>query len=64
MPLTAHKLEAADLLDHGTFALRRELDQLQHRSQRLVAEQPAGDARPQWVVRRDQRAGVTVAPRR
>ena len=62
MSLTARRLDAADLLEQGTYTLRRALDRLPRRPARFVAEQLAGHAQPR------QRAGrpddVAVAPGR
>jgi hypothetical protein len=45
MPQTAHRLDAADLLELGTYSLRRALDSLLDRSQQLAADQE-----PAWSV--------------
>jgi len=45
MPRTAHRLDAADLLELGTYSLRRALDSLLDRS-----PQPAADHEPAWSV--------------
>jgi hypothetical protein len=44
MPQTAHRPDAADLLEHGTYSLRRALDSIAHPPGRLVAVQLAGHA--------------------
>ena len=52
MSLTAHRLDAADLLEHGTYTLRRALDRFPRRPARLVDEQLAGRAQPREQVGR------------
>ena len=78
MPQTAHTVSAADLLVHGTYALRRALDRSTHpppgpdepagqavRPERLVARQlPGHDPRPGQVGRRDRRDAAALANRR
>jgi hypothetical protein len=44
MPPIAHQPDAADLLEHGTYMLRRALDRRAHPSARLVAGRLAGRA--------------------
>jgi hypothetical protein len=39
MPQTAHRLDAADLPEHGTYSLRRALDGLAAPWRRLAADQ-------------------------
>jgi hypothetical protein len=62
MPLNKHKLCATDLLEQGTYALRRTLDGLQDRSRRLVVEQRPGGAPRERASRQDQPREV-AAPR-
>ena len=48
MPETAHPMYAADLLVHGTFTLRRELDRLAHPIR--TPGPPRGSARDALVL--------------
>jgi hypothetical protein len=62
MPQTAHRLDAADLLDDGTYSLRRALDGLANRSHRLAAGQLPGQvATPEHVGSSDPAGDVAVA---
>jgi len=61
MPLTNHQLDATDLLEQGTYALRRALGELQDLSEQLAAEEapegtpssrsPAETSRTTWPSR-------------
>ena len=62
MPQTAHRLDAADLLEDGTYSLRRALDRLANRPRRPAADQlPEHDPTPEQPGCRDRAGCVAVA---
>jgi hypothetical protein len=62
MPLTAHRPDAADLLEHGTYTLRHALNRIASRSERLVAEQFLRATSPLKQVARQDPPGDVAAP--
>ena len=56
MPRTAHRLDAADLLELGTYSLRRALDSHASLTQRLAAEQERARSLPEEAPRPGQLA--------
>ena len=64
MPRTAHRLDAADLLEDGTYSLRRALDGLANRLRRPEADLlPEHGPSPEQPGCRDRAGYVVVAHR-